>query len=328
MKNSLTKEQIEDLVVECGSTFTFWRQNDALICCPIHGERNPSMGISADKQVCHCFSCGFKGSLDWLLFKSNPDKFKSYGQAVEYFDERYELERHKVSSKLINIPRYESTFDTIVAKGKSDLEELPLYMIAPFKSGKETYEYFFNRGFNLDDMKEFMIGRDLNSKTVTIPIFNKDDKLVGIIGRYISKKRKHNERYKIYSFERGKITYPLNKFVPIDDTMILVEGCFDAIRMIKVDYTNTQALMSNTMTEEQADLISSLVSCVIYIGDNDRRGIEARDNNIKMLKDRGVKVLIVDYPEYGKDPCEWSDETIHNMVENAHTVRRNIRRIN
>ena len=35
----------------------------------------------------------------------------------------------------------------------------------------------------------------------------------GIIGRYISKKRKKNERYKIYdSFNRGQVLYPLDKF--------------------------------------------------------------------------------------------------------------------
>ena len=325
MKNSLTKEQIEDLVVECGSTFTFWRQNDALICCPVHGESNPSMGISAEKQVCHCFSCGFAGNFVWLLFKSQPDRFRSYAEAEEYFDERYELEHHRVSERTLNIPRYETTIEPKV--NKSGSKEIPLYTIAPFKSGKETYKYFYDRGFDKEDVKEFMIGRDLKSKTVTIPIFNAEDKLVGVIGRYISKNRKHNERYKIYSFERGKLTYPLNKFESSNSTMIIVEGSFDAIRMHKLGYTNTQALMSNNMTVEQADLIASLVSTVIYIGDNDNQGVKAKEDNIKMLKERDIKVLIVDYPDYGKDPCDWKDKDIHNMVNNAHSKRLNIRRL-
>lgn len=322
----LDKEQIEDLIVECGSSPTFWRQNDMLICCPVHGESNPSMGISADKQVCHCFSCGFKGNFTWLLFKSQPDRFKSYSKAVEYFEDRYELEQHRVSSRLVNIPRYESTIENVRVAKNNSLSVLPLYTLAPFKSGKETYKYFYYRGFTKEDVKEFMIGRDLNSKTVTIPVFNEEEELVGIIGRYISKNRKHNERYKIYSFERGKITYPLNKFEN-NGTMIIVEGNFDAIRMIKLGYRNTQALMSNNMTEEQADLISRLVDTVIYVGDNDERGIKAREDNIKLLKDREVKVLIVDYPEFGKDPCEWTDNEIHTMIKNAHPKRMKIKRI-
>ena len=325
MGQSLDKNQIEDLIVECGSSPTFWRQDDMLICCPVHGESNPSMGISAEKQVCHCFSCGFKGNFPWLLFKSQPDRFRSYAEAEEYFDERYELEHHRVSERTLNIPRYETTLKPKITKSGS--KEIPLYTIAPFKSGKETYKYFYDRGFDKEDVKEFMIGRYLKSKTVTIPIFNSEDKLVGVIGRYISKNRKHNERYKIYSFERGKLTYPLNKFEPINDTMIIVEGSFDAIRMHKIGYKNTQAIMSNNMTVEQANLIADLVDTVIYIGDNDKQGVKAKEENIKMLKDRDIKVLIVDYPDYGKDPCDWKDKDIHYMVNNAHSRKLKIRRL-
>ena len=321
--NRLSKEQIEDLIEECGSSPTFWRQDDMLICCPVHGESNPSMGISADKQVCHCFSCGFKGNFAWLLFKSQPDRFKSFADAEEYFDDRYELQHHSVSGRLLNISRYE---DMKEESKSSDLKVLPLYTIAPFKSGKETYKYFFRRGFSSEDMKKFMIGRDLNSKTVTIPIFNEDKELVGVIGRFISKNRKHNERYKIYSFERGKITYPIDKYDGSSE-MILVEGNFDAIRMFKLGYTNTQAIMSNNLTKEQAKFIADRVDSVIYVGDNDSRGLEAREENITLLKEYGVKSKIVDYPEEGKDPCDWSEEEIRLMIEGAHLKKRRIRRI-
>lgn len=325
MSHNLSKEQIEDLIEECGSSPTFWRQDDMQICCPVHGESNPSMGVSAEKQMCHCFSCGFKGNLVWLLFKSQPDRFRSYAQAEEYFDDRYELEHHRVSGKLLNIPRYDETKDKKPVK-KQDNGILPMYTLAPFKSGKETYKYFYQRGFDTGDVKEYMIGRDLRSKTVTFPIFDAESNLVGVIGRYISKNRKHNERYKIYSFERGKLTYPLDKYDG-SDTMILVEGNFDAIRMRKLGYTNTQAIMSNNMTKEQAKLISDLVSTVIYLGDNDKRGVEAREENIQLLKDFGVKTLLVDYPDKGKDPCDWSDEEIHTMVKTAHGKKLRIKRM-
>ena len=68
MRMSLTKEQIEDLIVYCGSRPTQWRDEDMLICCPVHGESNPSCGVSAEKQIFHCFSCGASGSLSWFLF--------------------------------------------------------------------------------------------------------------------------------------------------------------------------------------------------------------------------------------------------------------------
>ena len=324
MEQFIDKDQIEDLIILCGSSPTFWRQNDMLVCCPVHGESNPSMGVSADKQVCHCFSCGFKGSFSWLLYKSRDDMFKSFAQAEEFFEDRYELEHHKVSSKLLNIPRYEDTRE--VHKSTKD-EPLPMYTIAPFKSGKETYKYFYDRGFTKEDVQKFMIGRDLDSKTVTIPIFNKDGSLAGVIGRYISKKRKHNERFRVYSFERGKLLYPLDKVNVSKGFIIIIEGCFDAIKMYKVGYDNSLALMSNNMTEVQADIIADLGCTVIYVGDNDSRGLEAKEENIKMLKERDVKVLTVDYPKEGKDPCDWSKREIDKMIKSAHTTRRSIKRI-
>ena len=47
MNNKLSKEQIEDLLEYCGTTPTFWRDDDMLCCCPIHGESNPSMGVNS-----------------------------------------------------------------------------------------------------------------------------------------------------------------------------------------------------------------------------------------------------------------------------------------
>jgi hypothetical protein len=46
-----------------------------------------------------------------------------------------------------------------------------------------------------------------------------------------------------------------------------------------------------------------------------------------MLKDL-VDFKIVDYPSYGKDVCDWSDEDIHKMIDNAHgTIVKKIRRM-
>ena len=35
----------------------------------------------------------------------------------------------------------------------------------------------------------------------------------------------------VYEFKRGKVTFPQNKLEVIDDTIILVEGLFDAIHL-------------------------------------------------------------------------------------------------
>lgn len=344
MSLSLSEEQIDDLLNNVIGTANpnFWKDGEKLVCCPVHGESRASMGVSVDKGVCHCFSCGFAGDFSKLLMYSLPDNFgldtstpdrlnktnvRAYRKASEFLAARYELEYHNVGKRLRSVKRYEQV-NNVYLRDEPQRIIIPLYKLAPFMSGKETYQYFFQRGFTKEDMRVFKIGRDTDSMTITIPVFYEDNQLAGIIGRYISKDRKKNERYKIYDgFERSNVLYPLNVAKPKDDTIILVEGQFDAIRMYNLGYTNTFALMTNSLSRKQADWICTHCSIVIWVGDNDDRGIEGRDRAMKFLKNK-VKFKIVDYPDYGKDVCDWTPEDIKEMVDNAHSVIvRKIRRL-
>ncbi len=342
MGMSLSKEQIEDLVQYCGSKPTQWRDEDMLICCPVHGESNPSCGVSAEKQIFHCFACGASGSFAKFLYLSLPDEFgydpstddtikktwfKADRKARQFLKDRYELEYRELGKRVRSVKRFEDLRKNVIELEESE-KTIPIWKIAPYQSGKSTYKYFFDRGFDKSDMKKFMIGYDDVNKTITIPVFNQENKLVGVIGRYISKNRKKNQRYKIYDhFNRSNFLYPLPHFKVIDDTIILVEGQFDAIWCHKNDLENTLSIMTDLLSEEQADFIESHCSRVIYIGDNDERGLEARDKNREILKGR-VEFFVVDYPNHGKDPCDWSYDELHTMIDNAHSiVNRKLRRI-
>ena len=331
MSVDLTQEQIDDLLIYCGSSPTYWKNEKMNVCCPVHGESNPSMGVNSDMQVCHCFSCGFKGGFAKLLAYSLPEDFgldeehpsSAIYKAQQFLAERYELEMRVLSARTKSIKRYGET-NTVVKKTN---KVLPRYKLAPFKSGKETYKYFFDRGFDKSDMQEYMIGRDLDNKTVTIPVFYENGDLAGIIGRYIDKNRKHNERYKIYDFERGSILYPIDKSSPIDGVAIIVEGQFDCMRMRKSGWTNTYSMMTVEMTVEQAKYLKLHCKEVIDMTDNDKRGAEGRENTRKLLG-KDVIYKVVDYPEHGKDVCDWPDEEIKHMIETAHTpLKRRLRRI-
>lgn len=339
MSNRLTENQVDDLLEYCGTTPQFWKQGETLICCPVHGESNPSMGISIEKQVCHCFSCGFAGDFAKLLSYSKPEEFglnlgtedlkkktefRAYRKAKDFLALRYELEYREIGRKTRNIKRYEQIRNVYLEDDEKRIE-LPRFKLAPFKSGKETYGYFFDRGFTKQEMKDFMIGRDLTNKTITIPVFYEDGVLAGVIGRYISADRKKNQRYKIYDeFERSKMLYPLNKSKPINRVAIIVEGQFDVIRMHRIGYTNTYAIMTNAMSKKQAEWLCLNCDCVIWVGDNDDRGLEGREKARVLLKNK-IDFKIVDYPNHGKDVCDWSDEEIINMINTSRGV--NIRRL-
>lgn len=340
---SLDERQIDDLLENVIGTKNpnIWKDGEKLVCCPVHGESNPSMGISVEKGVCHCFSCSFAGDFVKLLMYSLPDTFglntstpetlkktgfRAYRKAEDFISSRYEVEIHSAKSHLKGIRRYGESKKII--RLTEDRKILPMYKLAPYQSGKTTYQYFFQRGFTRDNVSEFKIGSDVFNKTITIPVFYEDGLLAGIIGRYIDANRKKNQRYKIYDdFERSSLLYPLNMSKPKEGVIILVEGQFDVIRMHNAGYTNTYALMTNSLSRKQADWIFSNCTTVIWVGDNDERGLEGRDKAIKMLRGK-VQFKIVDYPSHGKDVCDWSDEEIQEMLSTAHsTLVRRIRRL-
>lgn len=338
MSVNLTKEQIEDLIVYCGSSPTFWKDEKMQFCCPVHGESHPSCGVNSEIQAFNCFSCGAHGNFAKMLYLSRPEDFgydsstkekeektkiRAEIKAWQFLADRYELEFKIADNKVHSVRRY----DELNIKKKEEREEQPLWKIAPFHSGKATYQYFFDRGFTKEDMRKFFIGYDDVSKTVTIPVFYKDSTLAGVIGRYIAKDRLKNQRYKIYDFfNRSKLLFPLNLFNPINGEAILVEGQFDAIRMYHYGFTNTLALMTDHISKFQIEILERSCYSVIYIGDNDKQGIKARGDNYEKLKGI-VDFKVVDFPDHGKDVCDWSKEEIINMVTNAHSIiNRKIRR--
>lgn len=326
MSDRLNKSQVEDLIIYCGSSPTSWKNDNMLICCPVHGESHASLGVSVEKQICHCFSCGFAGNFSKLLAYSLPEQFglnvdnkdnteyKAIRRARDFLKDRYELEYHELGKRSKFIKRYGAESKYL----KEDKEViLPKYKLAPLKSGKETFNYFFQRGFGKDDLRKFMVGRDLESKTITFPIFNTKNELVGIIGRYVTKRLK-NQRYKIYNgFERSNYLYPLNIAKPSDTgEVILVEGILDAIKMHKLGYTNTYAFMTVTLSSAQIKWLCKNCDTVIWVGDNDKRGLEGREKARALLKNK-ITFKTVEYPSYGKDPCDWNKEDIDTMINSA-----------
>ena len=111
---------------------------------------------------------------------------------------------------------------------------------------------------------------------------------------------------------------------PIKGVALIVEGQLDVIRMHKAGYTNTYATMTNNLSQKQADWLCANCDCVIWIGDNDDRGLEGREKARKLLKNK-IDFKIVDYPKHGKDVCDWTDKEIEEMLSSARGI--NIRKL-
>ena len=337
MPNLFNKDQVEDLLNYIGvDKIQHWKGDKINFCCPIHHETHPSCGINIDynnedrgmshAQVFNCFACNKSGNLAWFTYLSLPDKFKSYGEAIKFLERKYGVNvdkavRHK--GRIHSLKRYGESVDSSNVK-----TTLPYYKLAPYRSGKETYKYFYDRGFDKKDLIEYEIGRDIERETVTIPVFWEDHTVAGVIGRYIDPNRPKNYRYEIYdNFSKSSILFPLDKVEPKKGTVILVEGQFDSMMMRKWGYKETLSSLGNKLSYAQIEQLKGICDTVILLYDNDERGIVATERARKLLKG-SFKVKTCDYSNVvGKDPIEWGKEQTERILSTATLLKVKLHKI-
>ena len=334
MKNTLTREQVIDLLYYLGSPKVINKEgkSDIQFCCSIHGENNPSAGFNIDKMCFNCFSCHATGGVEQLVMKSMPEDFKTISDVDRFIKARYNVDLSSVDiSQVKELRRYG---EESIRKPPIKLTKriLPKSYLAPFKSGKETYKYFYDRGFTKETVERFKIGRDLEHKTVTVPVFyDNENELGGIIGRYIDPNRPKNQRYKIYEdTNTGTFVFPQDKCKPIDGVLIVVEGLLDAVYMHQLGYTNTFATLTNSISYNQLNWVKKQgATKLLDMTDNDKMG-EIASDIIKQKVNKYLRVVNIKhlYPTGCKDVQDMKPEQVYDMVERAleTTTTKTIRR--
>lgn len=313
MPQQLTREQIIDLLHAIGAEQVIDRGKDEILySCTIHMEKKPSANVNVTKQVFYCYGCHAAGSLPWLVYRSIPEDVPSIYAADAWIKERYNVD-FSVIAQDFNIPSFDETMSLLNRAEKRIV--LPRSELAPLRSGKETLKYVIERGLDHDVVERFLIGRQLESQSVSIPVFWENGELAGIVYRAVNPANEY-ARYR-YSpkFPKSKILFPLDKITREAEDVILVEGIFDALHMHRLGYTNTLAIMGNVMSETQAAYIKRRFKRVYDLFDNDSGGQYARNTAIEHL--RGMPYYVTKYPEDAKDPCDCDIYDLRKMLGSA-----------
>src|SRR4030095_7729723 len=105
-------------------------------------------------------------------------------------------------------------------------------------------------------------------------------------------------------FSKGGLLYGLNwakQAARRDERMLVVEGYFDAVRLIGAGIESVVAPMGTALTEDQAKLIRRYTQRVFLLYDSDKAGLKATFRSGDELLKQGVSVRVVTLPE-GEDP--------------------------
>lgn len=305
------------------------RSGRNFIClCPFHDDRNPSMSVSPEMGIFHCFSC--KAGGDAIKFVMDYEKL-NYVEAIE-----------KIASMTNFILEYSDRQNIEKKPDKQILQKLNAYYQSFLFQTPEAINYLRQRGLDDETIMKFGLGyapsssytlrlleneeippdEALNAGVVkqnengfyasfamriTFPINNHVGKIVGFGGRTITD---HAAKYvnspQSALFDKSKIlyAYDIAKKSAFDKKkLIITEGYMDTIMLHKAGFTNVVAVLGTALTEKHLSLLRRGDLQVILSFDGDEAGINAAIKSAKLLTANGIDTSVA-IIEGGQDPAD------------------------
>lgn len=298
-----------------------------MVCCPVHGDSNPSLQLNVESGLWICFVCREGGRIEKLAdFVGHPLK-------------EAEIDVQNILDR-INLLSQDDDEDEVKVWPESWLTRYDF----------PTDYWSEERGFSEKTIRAFQlgydpIGDDINGEFASIPVRNMHGDLLGIIKRYLGEDVEKNERYR-YTKGFKKANHLFGAWL-LDrhptDTVVVVEGSTDCINIWNAGIPAVGTL-GNAISLEQIRILRRLgIREVVLMFDNDKGGREATDTargwkkHIRRVEVNGkmVKRTVSEYdprfdlrrefmckkviyrPQHPKDPGGMSSMQIKKAVAKA-----------
>lgn len=137
------------------------------------------------------------------------------------------------------------------------------------------------------------------------PILDQSSHTVGFGGRLLGPgEPKYLNSAESEIFSKGRLLYNLasaRHAIRRAEQVVLVEGYFDALRLVDAGIEHVVAPMGTALTEAQADLLTRYTKQVVLLYDSDAPGQRATFRAADVLLAKGLEVRVVTLPD-GEDP--------------------------
>lgn len=332
--------QANDIIDVISSYTQVKRRGKAFLAlCPFHPDKNPSLNISQQKQVYHCFACGASGNVFTFVMEYDKITFVEAATKLAFragielnirstapdvsseFSRLFEINKSAARffyDKLQNASGYEKDFLTEYLK-KRELKKdvLRKFGVGYAEKGWDSLLNHFNEEniFSEEDIeKAGLIIKNEKGKyydrfrgRLIFPIFSENDKVVGFGGRKLFEdetggKYINSPETRIYN--KSRVLYGLNfarESIRANDYVLLTEGYMDVITLHQSGIHNAVASSGTALTVEQVQLISRYTKNVVMVYDADLAGVKATKRGIELILEAGLDLAVVTLPE-GEDP--------------------------
>lgn len=247
--------------------------------CPLHQDKNPSMGWNNKNNHFHCFVCGKQ--IDIYNYFTDIEKMeyidimKKYNLIDELGNTLYKHKKQEIKQKV-----------NINDDNTNNLNDIKFNELS-----SEAIDYFDKRKIDINTLANFDI-KLYNSKIAFI--YKKNDNIIGAKLRTIGKCEKHL-RFSAIQGSGNKNFWNQSNVNLDNDVLIISEGEADAMILYQCGYTNVISIpdgvnSSKRVIDEEIEFLDKFNS-IILVSDND----EAGSNMDKIFIDKlGHKVKLID----------------------------------
>lgn len=239
--------------------------------CPIHrGQRDDSFRASLSKNAFHCFACQAGGNV--LNFVAAMEKC-SIRQAALWLQGWFSVGALGEQSPLGSARRSVRNGE-LVREKEARNPPLPFVLTGV----DHSHPYLRERGIDPATAVEFGVGfyaaSGLLSGRVVIPIANARGQTVAYAGRALDDSL---PKYKLPAgFRKAWELFNLHRAAATgSQTVIVVEGYFDCLRVHRAGLPWVVALMGSSLSPEQEDALLAAFDRVVLLLDGDAAGCAA-----------------------------------------------------
>lgn len=300
--------------------------------CPFHKngqERKPSFGVNGEIDKCHCFACGWAGTIEemiselygyqdegkfgkrWLIKRFNTIEIETRKNIMEDFKNdnntlcisRYNRS-NKWSDRILCGKTRQVRLSDETEQSKITEEELDKY--------RYIHPYMYERKMDDRVIEIFDIGYDKETECITFPIRDKNGNCLFIARRSV--------KTKFFSYPQGveKPLYGLYELYQLGEFPKEIYICESMIDAITIWSYNKYAVALNGLGNDLSiTQLNNLPNRTFILAtDKDDAGRKARIKLKNKLSNKIIKELdYSSYPECAKDINDMSRTEFYNLKE-------------